>query len=236
MGNSYKSVLVISDIHAPFQHYDTIKFLRALKRKYRPDKVVCTGDEADKQAIKFHQTDSDLFSAGDELKKTTQYLHGLYDVFPIMDILESNHGSLHLRKAKANGIPIHYMKDYNEIYDLPKTWKWYHELVLKLSDGQKVYFCHGKIKDSAKLSQQMGMNVCQGHYHESFKIEYWSNPDNLFWGLNVGCLIDNKSMAFAYNKVFPKRPIIGTAIILDGLPKLLPMILNGRGRWTGYIP
>jgi hypothetical protein len=220
----------------PYQHKDMLRFLKEIKKKYKPDFVLNMGDEADKHAMSFHASDSELYSAGDELLKTIEYIRGLYKVFPYMTLLESNHGSMCIRKAKVNGIPLKYLKSYNDIYDVPDTWKWAPELVLKLSNGQKVYACHGKIKDSAKLSQQMSMNVIQGHYHESFKIEYWSNPGGLYWGMNVGCLIDNSSMAFAYNKIFPKRPIIGTGIIIDGQPKLLPMVLNNKGRWTGKVP
>ena len=219
----------------PYQHKDMLPFLKAIKKKFKPDRIVNMGDEADKHAMSFHSTDEDLFSAGDELIKTIGYIESLYKVFPKMDIMLSNHGSMLIRKAKANGIPLHYLKNYNDVYNVPETWKWHDDLVIKLSNGQEVYFCHGKIKDSAKLSQQMSMNVVQGHYHESFKIEYWSNPNNLFWGMNVGCLIDNSSMAFAYNKLFPKRPIIGTGIIINGQPRLLPMILNKKGRWCGKI-
>ena len=42
----------------------------------------------------------------------------------------------------------------------------------------------------------MGMSAVQGHYHTKFVISYWANPDNLFFGMNVGCLINQKSMAF----------------------------------------
>ena len=232
----YKAVLTISDQHIPYQHHDMIKFLRAIKKKYKPDMVINMGDETDQHAHSMHPSDVDLYSAGDELEISIRYLKGLADLFPEMKICESNHGSLHLRRAKINGLSLRYLRSYQEIYDCPKTWTWHSDIVIKCSNKQKVYFCHGKIKDSAKLSQQMSMNVVQGHYHESFKIEYWANPESLFWGMNVGCLIDNSAMAFAYNKLFPKRPIIGTGIILDGLPKLLPMLLNKKGRWTGYVP
>jgi len=232
---AFKSVLIISDQHMPYQHQDMLPFLKALKKELKPDKIINMGDEADKHALSFHSTDEDLFSAGDELEKTKGYIESMYKLFPDMDIMESNHGSMVIRKAKHHGIPLHYFKTYNDVYDVPKTWKWHSDLVIRLSNGQQVYFCHGKIKDSAKLSQQMSMNVVQGHYHESFKVEYWSNPNNLFWGMNVGCLIDNNSMAFAYNKLFPKRPIIGTGSIINGHPRLHPMILTKKGRWNGKI-
>ena len=40
-----KSILVISDQHAPYHHIDTLDFLSAIKQKYKPDCVVNIGDE-----------------------------------------------------------------------------------------------------------------------------------------------------------------------------------------------
>ncbi len=53
------------------------------------------------------------------------------------------------------------------------------------------------------------MNTVQGHYHTKFSIGYYSNPDALIWGMQVGCLIHQKSMAFDYAKNFKSRFIVG---------------------------
>ena len=82
-----------------------------------------------------------------------------------------------------------------------------------------------------KVSQTMGMSAVQGHYHTAFTIKYWANPDRLFWAMNVGCMIDQKGLAFAYSKNHRTRFIVGCGIILDGIPRLLPMVLNKKGRW-----
>lgn len=229
-------VLCISDTHLPYSHPDTIPFLKAIKKKYNPDRVIHMGDETDKHALSFHDSDAELFSAGHELQESIKYLKEFYKLFPVVDVMHSNHGSMVYRKAKSNGIPLHYLKDYNEILEAPVGWVWHKDLTIKLSNGQECYFNHGIGADVKKVSQSMAMNVVQGHYHNTFKIDYWSNPNNLFWGCQVGCSIDDKSLAFAYNKNSPKRPIIGHAIIIEGLPKLLPMVLNKKGKWTGYVP
>jgi hypothetical protein len=52
----------------------------------------------------------------------------------------------------------------------------------------------------------------------------------------IGCLIEDSTIAFAYNKLNLKRPVIGSAVILNGIPKLIPMILDKKNRWTGEIP
>ena len=38
-------ILIISDMHAPYGHQDTIPFLKEIKRVYKPDRVVCVGDD-----------------------------------------------------------------------------------------------------------------------------------------------------------------------------------------------
>jgi hypothetical protein len=49
--------------------------------------------------------------------------------------------------------------------------------------------------------------------------------------MNVGSLINQKSLAFAYAKNFKTRFILGSAMIVEGYPKLLPMVLNNKGDW-----
>ena len=70
MAKGYSSVLVISDLHAPWQHPDAFEFLKALKKKIKPEFILNLGDECDAHALSFHDTDSDLMSAGDELIAT----------------------------------------------------------------------------------------------------------------------------------------------------------------------
>jgi len=231
----YRSVLVISDTHFPYNHPDTYRFLRALKTKYKPQKVIHIGDEVDGHAISFHPSDPDLLSPGDELDKAIQRLRPYYKLFPRVDLVDSNHGSLVYRKGKVHGLPRNVFKSYREILEAPKGWNWHFDLTLELSDGNKVYFCHGKTSAAAKLSQSMGMSTVQGHYHERMEIIYWANPNGLYWDMRVGCLIHDKSLAFNYNNTNLKRPLIGTGVIIDGQPKLHPMVLDKKGKWIGKI-
>ena len=81
----------------------------------------------------------------------------------------------------------------------------------------------------------MGMSAVQGHYHTKFNLQYWANPDDLYWGMNVGCLINQKSMAFSYARNFNTRFVLGCGIIINGVPRLLPMVLNNNGDWIKEI-
>lgn len=224
-------ILLISDLHIPYHHPDAIEFLQYLKDEYNPTRVICGGDELDKHALSYHDSDPDLPSAGDELRASLPVVAELEKMFPEMDILESNHGSLVWRKAKTHGIPRHYIKTYQDVLGVGEGWLWHFDMTLKLPNGQFCYLHHGKVTDVLKLSQQMGMNAIQFHYHERFKVEYWGNSTGLFWALQSGCLIDDDSYAFSYNNVNLKRPIIGTTLIIDSQPILVPMILDSDGRW-----
>lgn len=228
----YKSVLYISDQHAPYGHPDTYKFLKALKQKYKPQLIINGGDEIDGAAISFHDKNPDLMSPGDELASAIEKMQGLFHLFPKMVLLDSNHGSLVYRKGKWAGLPRHVFKSYREILGAPKNWHWHDEYIYKLSNGQSVYNCHSRGSDVLKVSHQVGMNTVQFHHHSQFEIRYWKSPSGLYFAVTAGCLADLKSAAFDYGKLSLKRPIEGTVVILNGHPLLQPMLLDSRGRWT----
>lgn len=225
----------MSDLHAPYMHRDCVRFLKAVKCKYMPTRVIFSGDEADFAGISFHDHDPDLDAPGKELDATIQSLKPLYKLFPKAEILESNHGSLVIRKALATGLSRRYFRTPGEILQAPKGWTWHFDITTKLPNGTYCYFHHSKGANVKKNSQALGMNFCQGHHHESFEIQYWGNPHALLFGMTVGCLVDNKSLAMAYNKNNLKRPVLGCAVIINSIPQLIPMVLNGKGRWIGKL-
>lgn len=230
MAKLAKSLLVISDMHHPYSHPDTVAFLTALKNKYKFDTVVCIGDEIDNHAISFHDANPDLPSAGDELKQAIKALQPIYKLFPNVTVIESNHGSLVYRKALANGLPVAVFKSYNEILQAPKGWKWVFDTIVQTELGP-IYLCHGKTSASGRLASQYGMSSIQGHFHEKAQITYISTPERLMFDAHTGCLADDKSLALGYNKVNPRRPIVSVIIVINGIPQIVPMVLNKKGRW-----
>lgn len=229
-----KSLLVISDLHCPYQHPDTYAFLKAVKAKYKPDTVVCIGDEADFHSLSYHESNPDLASAGDELIRAIECLKPIYKLFPKVTVIESNHGSMVLRKALTGGIPIKAIKSYNDILDAPKGWKWTFDTIINAPTGP-IYLCHGKTVTSGKLASQYGMSTIQGHFHEKAQITYISTPERLMFDAHTGCLADDSSLALGYNKINPKRPIISVIVVINGFPAIVPMLLSRNGRWTRQL-
>jgi hypothetical protein len=230
-----RKILVISDMHIPYHHPDSFKFLSAFKKKFKPTRIINIGDEVDNHGISFHDTDPDVLSPGDELIAAREYCADLERIFPEMDLVHSNHGSLAYRRAKAGGIPMGFLRDYNDILEVGSGWQWHDEILVRAHARQDILFRHQFAANVLKAAEQLGCSCVQGHYHSKFEISYTSSPRSLNWGMTVGCLIDSGALAFEYNKLQTKRPILGSGIIENGVPTLVPMYLNSRGRWVGKL-
>jgi hypothetical protein len=231
---SNKSILIISDLHAPYCHRDSVAFLKAIKDKYSPDRIICIGDEIDNHAMSFHPSDQSLYSAGDELKAAREIIWQIEELFPKVTVIESNHGSMAYRKALVAGIPKELLRPYKSVLDV-KHWKWVGHHIETLPNKQPCYFVHGKTANTRTLFTNQMMSSVQGHFHEKFEIVMSGNGERLNFGMTVGCLIDDNSMAFHYNKVFVKRPVIGLGMIIDSQPHLIPLVMNRKGRWNGRV-
>lgn len=230
------SVLVIPDLHSPYEHPDTIAFLSAVKEGFSPDLVVSLGDELDYHGLSFHDSDPNLDSAGTELERAKRFLSKLSKVFPDVLVCHSNHGSMVFRRAKAHGIPVQMLRTYRGVIfpRNPKTnWSWAYSWRINTPLGE-VMFKHqttGILADAAHNS----CNMVVGHNHGNFSVEYCASSSHLYYGAYAGSLVDKDSLAFAYGKHSMKKPIMGCMVILNGRPMCLPMVLNEHGRWIGKL-
>ena len=227
-------ILVIGDLHSPAMHQDTVKFLTQIKSKFKPTKVVLTGDEINFESFSYHEHNPDLPGPADELKQGIEALRPIYKLFPVAQILESNHTSLIYRKQVTAGLPSAVMKGYREVLQAPRGWTWHFDLILPTPQGS-IYFHHGKSGTVERLSKNMSMNAIQGHYHSKFYVSYWANPNGLFFDANAGTFADHHHLAMAYAKNSIPKGIHGCIIINNGVPQLIPMVLNKKGRWIGEV-
>lgn len=227
----YHCILHIPDQHSPYAHPDALDFVREVKKHFPVDLVVNAGDEVDYHALSFHDSDPNLDSAGTELEKAKVWLQELYDIFPEQLVCSSNHGSLVYRQAKAHGIPVQAIKRYRDIL-FPEHgatgWSWADRWVVKTPLGD-VMFRHSSSNPVADAAHNR-CNLLVGHAHSKMEIAY-ARGDFTYWGGTGGCLVDEDSLALAYGKLIPKRPIIGVTVILEGLPMSIPMRVDQHNRW-----
>lgn len=232
-------VLVLTDPHAPYHHRDFIPFLAALKKEFNFTNVYCAGDEVDGHALGFHDSDPNLDSAGPELSKARVFISQLHDLFPVMKIAHSNHGSLVYRRATKAGIPCECIKPYREIL-FPdgggEGWAWEAQIRFTLPNGDDCQIEHETSGTPLSVAAHERCNYIQGHRHSQSTISYSASKAALYWACIIGCALDKESKAFEYGKTIRNRPILAVLLIIDSIPVLMPMYLNQHGRWIGTIP
>lgn len=225
--------LVFTDPHAPFMHPDAVPFLSAVKKKYRPDNVICGGDVVDLHAFSRFKKDQDADNGSEEMKKAARQLKPLYRLFPDVRVCWGNHDRRIYDRAGEIGIPESAMKGIGSLVGAPAGWEWRTEWKLNgviYEHGEQFTGRDAHLKAAAANMQ----HTVIGHVHAHAGIHYVANRRHLVWGFNAGCLIDRKRYAFKYAQKSHK-PIVGCGIIIDQVPQFVPMLLKSGGRWTGRL-
>lgn len=209
-------VLVVGDLHAPFVHPRYLRHCIDIGNKYKCNKVVLTGDEADNHAISYHESNPDGYSAGDELAQAKKALGRWFTSFPVASVCISNHGSLFYRKGVTAGLPAEVFRSYAEIWGAPKTWRWETRF-----DIDQVQYIHGTgfsgQNGAINAAKKHRQSTVIGHIHSHGGVLWSASHKDIIFGLNAGCGIDLKAYAFEYGREFPERPTLGCGVVLDGV-------------------
>jgi len=209
-------VLYIGDIHEPCCHPGYRRFCLDLRDKHKCDKVVFIGDIIDFQAISFHAARPDLPSPADEADLALAGVQKWYKAFPEAVVTIGNHDRRVFRLAESVNIPSRFIREYADIWKTPK-WRWVEEIIIDDVHASHGEGCGGLHPAYAQM-QKMLMSVVIGHVHTAGGVDWLANPQKRIFGMNTGCGIDEKSLAFAYGKHFKRRAIISAGVVLDGIP------------------
>ena len=206
---SGKRVLVIGDLHTPFDLDEYLEFCKGLKKKYKTNETVFIGDVIDNHYSSYHETDPDGFSGGQELQKAIERTQRWYKAFPNATVIVGNHDRMIMRKAFSSSIPKIWIKDFNDVLGT-KKWKWQDRLVI---DG--VQYIHGEGGTARTRCKTDLMSTVQGHLHTQAYTEWVVGANYKVFGMQVGTGIDFDQYAFGYAKR-GKKPAVGAGIVLDG--------------------
>lgn len=213
-------ILVIGDTHCPAMLDSYPLFLEDMYDQWSCDRVVHIGDLVDFHAISCHQKQFGLESIEKEMDDARSQVAVLTKSFPDVDYLIGNHSALPSRQAQDVGLPPSMLKSLSQMMDLPDGWNIHprhYDLII-----DDVIYRHG---DKGRSNQQNAAylnaqnefrSVVQGHHHSQAGVVYGANHLTRFFGLQVGCGTDPRSLYMEYNKTYSKRPILGCGIVLDG--------------------
>ena len=207
-----KNVLVIGDLHLPFEHKDYLSFCKRIHKELKCSDVVMIGDLVDNHAISYHEHDPNGWSPEDEMKETDKHLKGWFKTFPKLKLCRGNHDRLVDRKAKTVGLPKRCFQSFREIWKLPVGWVDGFEFIVN-----NVKYTHGTGYSGKYAHVQSAydnrMSTVIGHLHSVAGVEYVANSKDIIFGMSVGCGIDNKKYAFAYGQAFKRKPIVSCGVV-----------------------
>ena len=226
MGNK----LIISDLHEPCARKGALAFCRDVRRKYRTTETIFIGDVNDWHSISFHAHHPEMPGPNDEYELAHASIQKWKKAFPKATVILGNHDRRIVRLAETVNIPAKFIRTYNEVWGTP-GWNWVDDYI----DGE-VYFNHGDGSTSGlypayNLVRKMGMSCVCGHFHSASGVKYLVNPLRRMFGMDVGSLIDDKAMAFAYGQRIKIRSVLSVGVIVDGVPSVVPMAVGHGERY-----
>lgn len=230
-----KNTLFIADMHMPYEHPDAFDFLQAVYEGYDCEQAMSVGDLTDNHAASFHEIEYGTLSPEQEYWQAREKVQKLEKMFGKLNVALGNHCVMGERKAKQAGIPLDYLKSYNELYGVAFDWQDSFWFPVRDKDDMCL-MVHTASASLLRAAQTHSHNIVQGHHHSVFGVEWWADKKQISWAMSVGCLINPKHPAFNYAKgATSKRPILGSGVVLDDVPIAVPMILRADGRWIGKL-
>jgi hypothetical protein len=202
-------VLIVGDLHCPFEHPDYFDFCVDIYESWNLNKVVFIGDIIDNHFSSYHENEFDADGGGKELSTAIKHLDKWKNQFPKADVIIGNHDRMIMRKAKTSSIPKAWIKSYNDVLGT-KKWKWHDRLVI---DG--VQYVHGEGGTAKTRAKNDMMSTVQGHIHTQAECIWTVGNKSKIFGMQVGCGIDRDSFAMAYAKNY-KKQAVGCGVVIGG--------------------
>ncbi|NRA78767.1 MAG: metallophosphoesterase [Pseudoalteromonas sp.] len=203
-------VLVVGDIHSPFDLDNYFDFCLDTYEKYNCNKVVFIGDVIDSHYSSYHETDADGMGGLDELELAIKRLRRWYNHFPDAHVTLGNHDRIIVRKAQTSNIPSKWIKEFGEVLETPK-WKFVTDVYI---DG--VRYVHGDKSGKPRMAAKRDMvSTVSGHYHTDMYVEWFFGKTRAIFGMAVACGIDSRSYGMAYMQG-GKKEAIGCGVVIGG--------------------
>ena len=219
-GENGRNVLIIGDLHLPFEKNGYFEHCKAVKEKYGCNEIVFIGDIIDNHYSSFHDSDPDGMGAGKEMMAVRSAIKRWKKEFPKAKVCLCNHDLIPNRKAFNAGLSKKWIKSIKDVFRL-KGWDFADSFLI-----DNVLYEHGVGGKAQQRSKRELVSLVQGHYHTDMYIHYTVGQNFKIFGMQVGCGVDGKAYAMEYSKYFPK-PAIGCGVVLNNgtLPILEPMEL-----------
>jgi len=207
------NVLVIGDLHCPFELEGYLEFCIKQKERFNCGKVIFIGDILDSNFSSYHDTNADGYSAGQELDLAIARLSKWYAAFPEATVTIGNHDRLVHRKNTSGGVSARWIRPFAEVLETP-NW----DFVEQYSYNDVLYI-HGEQSNAFAKAQSEFKSVVSGHLHTEGYVRLLNGGKN--FAMQVGTGIDFTQYAFSYAQR-GKQPILSCGVVINHSPIIIP--------------
>lgn len=227
-------VLIVPDLHAPAIHPKAFDFIRSLQDEWATELTVFLGDAFDLHSLSVHAKEAGMPNSLLEADQAIEQMQPWYDHFSDGEVhyLTGNHCARILRTAVDSAIPEEWVKPIKEVFQMPYNWQVVERFGNVQIDG--VRYAHGDASPGGKTPsfaycQQLFQSCVIGHFHSAFGVNWYCNDNMRIFGFNAGCLVDANHLASKYGQRYVKKPILGSGVVIDGIPYAEPLLLPNKG-------
>ena len=216
MSTPKKPVLVFSDTHAPYHHADALDFLEDTYKKWGCGSIVCAGDIFDFHSQSRFNTECDAYNPRQEYSLALEFTTELCKRFSKGVLVPGNHDTIPHRQMASIGLDPMLLKSDGEFFRFSNGWKvatLYHTIF----DG-KVLIEHGLgsagMYGAMRTAEAKRTSFVQGHIHSHAMVKYLMNYKSKIFGMNVGWLGDESSLAARYGRHNKYKGVLGCGIVV----------------------
>ena len=204
-----RNVLVVGDLHCPFDLDSYKDWCVEQYDKFNCTQVIFIGDICDHHFSSYHETSADGLGGLDELEYAIKRVARWYKAFNKKGtkVIIGNHDRIISRKAQTSAIPSKWIKSYKEVLQVP-NWEF-----VERYEQDGVQYIHGEGGTARTKCRADMMNTVQGHLHTQCYTEHYVGQNFRVFGTQSGCGINWETYAMAYAK-YGKKPAIGCAVVL----------------------
>ena len=194
-----RDVLVIPDLHCPYEDKRSLGAVEQVMKEYRWDEIIQIGDFMDLDCISDHNKGKLKTIEGKTIQKDFDQGNAILDRWQKLapktkiTILEGNHDERMLRYIDANP-QLAGVVEVPKLLNLAKrgiNWvpSWSEGKVYRIGNA---YFTHGLYTNqyhAAKMVQRFGVNIFYGHLHDTqcFPL-VMRGEDKTIVGQSLGCI------------------------------------------------
>jgi predicted phosphodiesterase len=171
MSSTIRRIVVISDIQTPYEDFKAIRNVANFIQRWKPDDVLCVGDEIDFQTISRWSSGKDEWSQtiGKDRDRTREILHML----KVKHLSRSNHTdrlykALSLRLPGLIGLPELEYENFMGLKELGityhrKPYRFHESAAMVHGDEQPIKHQGGAT--ALEASKRHGLSIVCGHTH-----------------------------------------------------------------------